>query len=711
VSGVNIVLTMTCPETASLENGRIVREDGVGAPRSPIGAARLVREPLEGPADAVLAARWLRGEQRPVALSGAWAGGGVLLASHPVALACGEDPFVALDAQPPVRVLDAGGEAVGGGWLGWLGFGLARALEPVPPSPPRPQPLPAFDLAFHDHVVRCDADGRWWFEALWTEPRAAALDERLQTWRTRLAGPLPPAHRFEAGPLRVMPPGAAGHAVAVAETVERIIAGEVFQANICLRLEGQIEGDLLDLWVRAAGPAYAAYVAGGDRAVASLSPELFLRRSGRTVLTEPVKGTAPLSADPATLAQSAKDRAENVMIVDLMRNDLGRVCEYGSIAVGELYEVRPAAGVWHLVSSVSGTLREDASTAELLRATFPPGSVTGAPKVRALRVISELEATGREVYCGAIGLCSPLSGLELNVAIRTFESRAGRLWLGAGGAVGSDSSPAGEVQEALLKARGVAATAGVAVDALAVAPGVAVDALAASVAPIVVDARPDPARGLIETVLVTDGRCVAGAAHLARLRESCAALGLTLPAGLEESIDRAAARLGSGRLRVLLDGAGAHLSTGQLPAPGAVTLRPVVLPGGLGAHKWADRALIDGLTVPGSTPLFCDLDGQVLEAGHAAVLIVEGETLIAPPLDGRLLPSLSRERTLRVAPTVGLRVASEPLTLERARAADAVLLTSALRGAHPGELPGGPPAGAAERVCEWLALGSRAAVG
>ncbi len=701
---------MTCPETATVENGRMELDDCFRATPSPIGAARLVREPLEGPADAVLAARWLRGEHRPVALSGAWAGGGVLLASHPVALACGEDPFVALDAQPPVRVLDAGGEAIGGGWLGWLGFGLARALEPVPPPPPRPQPLPAFDLAFHDHVVRCDADGRWWFEALWTEPRAAALDERLQTWRTRLAGPLPPAHRFDAGPLRVSAPGAAGHAAAIAETVERIAAGEVFQANICLRLEGQIEGDLLDLWVRAAGasnPAYAAYVASGDHAVASLSPELFLRGSGRIVLTEPIKGTAPLSADPATLRQSAKDRAENVMIVDLMRNDLGRVCEYGTVAVGELYEVRQAAGVWHLVSSVSGTLRADVPTAELLRATFPPGSVTGAPKVRALRVISELEATGREVYCGAIGLCSPLSGLELNVAIRTFESRAGRLWLGAGGAVGSDSSPSGEVQEALLKARGVAATAGVAVDALAVAPGVAVDALAAPVAPIVVDARPDPARGLIETVLVTDGRCVAGVAHLARLRESCAALGLTLPAGSEESIDRAAARLGSGRLRVLLDGAGAHLSTGQLPAPGTVTLRPVVLPGGLGAHKWADRALIDGLTVPGSTPLFCDLDGQVLEAGHAAVLIVEGETLIAPPLDGRLLPSLSRERTLRAAPTAGLRVVIEPFTLERARAADAVLLTSALRGPHPGELLGGPPATAAEPVCGRLALGTR----
>jgi len=670
---------------------------------SPIGAARLVREPLEGTVAAVLAARWLRGEPRAVALSGAWAGGGVLLASHPVAVAGNEDPFALLDAQPSVRGADAGGEAVGGGWLGWLGFGLARALEPVPPPPPRPQPLPAFDLAFHDHVVRCDANGRWWFEALWTEARADALEERLQTWRTRLAGPLPPAQPFLAGPLRVAAPGVAGHAAAVAETVERIAAGEVFQATICLRLEGPIDGDLLDLWVRAAGassPAYAAYVAGGEHAVASLSPELFLRRRGRTVFTEPIKGTVALCAEPATLAQSAKDRAENVMIVDLMRNDLGRVCEYGTVAVPELCEVRPAAGVWHLVSSVRGTLRGDAGDADLLRATFPPGSVTGAPKVRALRVISELEATGREVYCGAIGLCSPLSGLELNVAIRTFESRAGRLWLGAGGAVGSDSSPAGEVEEALVKARGVAATAGVAVDALA-------EAAAPTVARVVVDARPDPAGGVLETLLISEGACVARAAHLARLRDSCAALGLLVPAGLEESVVRAAAHRDTGRVRVVVDGAGAHLSTGPLPAPGPTTLRPVVLPGGLGAHKWADRTLIDALSAPGSTPLFCDLDGQVLEAGYAAVLIIEGDVLVAPPLDGRLLPSVSRQRTLHDARAAGLRVVLEPFTLDRARAADAVVLTSALRGPHPGALPGGPPVAAAEPVCKRCSLSSR----
>ena len=670
----------------------------------PIDPARLVREPLGTGADPALAARWLRGEPRPVALSGAWAGGGVLLSSHPAAVA--RDPFAVLDAPTPVEGGVDG--AVGGGWIGWLGFGLARELEPVPPPPPRPEPVAPFDLAFHDHVVRCDAAGRWWFEALWTDARANVLTERLRTWRARLAGPPPAERPVEAGPLRVAAPGAAGHAVAVAEAIERIAAGEVFQANICLRLDGPLDGDALDLWVRgvaASSPAYAAYVGGGDHVVASLSPELFLRRRGRTVTSSPIKGTAPIDGDPALLVQSTKDRAENVMIVDLMRNDLGRVCEYGSVTVPELFAVRPAAGVWHLVSTVRGTLRHGVGDGDLLRATFPPGSVIGAPKVRALRVISELEATAREAYCGAIGLCSPLSGLELNVAIRTFEARGDRLWLGAGGGIVSDSSPAAEVEEALAKARGASAAAGVAL---------AADAAAASPAPLAADvvlhARPDPEQGILETLLVRDGACDDGERHLMRLRDSATALGLFVPPDLPERASGAAATLGAGRLRIVIDAAGAHISTGELPAAGPSELRPVVLPGGLGAHKWADRTLVDTLSGRGATPLLCDLDGHVLEAGYAALLIVEGDVVVAPPLDGRILPSVSRRRALDDAVAAGLRVCIEPVTLQRARAADAVVLTSALRGPHPGVLAGGPAAAASEAACaRWRRVGMPAA--
>jgi para-aminobenzoate synthetase/4-amino-4-deoxychorismate lyase len=148
----------------------------------------------------------------------------------------------------------------------------------------------------------------------------------------------------------------------------------------------------------------------------------------------------------------------------LMRNDLGRVCEYGTVIAPRLPTAEPHHGLWHLVSRVHGRLRPDVTDAEVLRATFPPGSVTGAPKVQALRVIAESEQVGREVYTGAVGFASPAAGLELNVAIRTLELADGQVWLGAGGGIVSDSDPRAELDEALAKARPIAAAVGAALD-------------------------------------------------------------------------------------------------------------------------------------------------------------------------------------------------------------------------------------------------------
>src|SRR6185503_6949766 len=265
-------------------------------------------------------------------------------------------------------------------------------------------------------------------------------------------------------------------------------------------------------------------------AVCSLSPELFLRRSGRAVVTEPIKGTAPRvlaegregsRADDtrAALAASVKDRAENVMIVDLMRNDLGRVCEYGSIEVAALNEPRPAPGVWHLVSTVRGTLRRDAGDSDLLRASFPPGSVTGAPKIQAMRVIAELEAGGREAYTGAIGFASPVAGLELNVAIRTLEMNGDRIWMGAGGGIVADSIAENELEECFVKARPVIAAAGARlIEEPRVTRVAPVPALAGGAD------RPDPILGVFETILIRDGVPVDLRAHLARLARSVEAL-------------------------------------------------------------------------------------------------------------------------------------------------------------------------------------------
>jgi para-aminobenzoate synthetase/4-amino-4-deoxychorismate lyase len=676
------------------------------------GAPRVLRRPLAGTLSLADAARWLRLDRRPVVLAGAWAGGGALLTSEPVRQAPPDgDPFELLDAPPVSAGTDADAEPVGGGWFGWIGFEAAGRIEVLPPAPPRPSPVPDFDLAWHDHVIRLDPQGRWWFEALWTPDRAAALAGREAEWRRRLRG-VPPRRRspeVRSAPLAAVGSGASGHAEAVREAIERIAAGEIFQVNLCLRLETTVAGDLLEPWlegIAAAAPAYGAYIGGEEHAVASLSPELFLRRRHRHVVTRPIKGTAPIATDPEELVHSLKNRAENVMIVDLMRNDLGRVCEFGSVAVEGLCEVEPAAGVWQLVSTVSGTLRPEVGDGALLRATFPPGSVTGAPKIQALKVIHRLESTRREAYCGAIGMCSPVAGLELSVAIRTLECSGRRLWLGAGGAVMHDSTPSAEVDEALLKARGVASATGLGLAAPISTPVRPVDG------PLVDGPRPVAARGLIETVLVAGGRAVRAAEHLARLRAGAAALGLPWRPEIAGELAAAAARLGDAALRIELDSGGWRLVPRPLPESGPLTLRPVRLAGGLGALKWADRRLIDAHAGPGVAALICDLDGSVLEAAHAGVLIVEGERIVAPALDGRLLASISRAHALAAAGRGGLDVSLEPVSFERARAATALLLTSSLRGVHPGLLPGGPDPAACERWTERLrAMRDERAVG
>lgn len=217
-----------------------------------------------------------------------------------------------------------------------------------------------------------------------------------------------------------------------------------------------MSGSPLDFFAEAVTrttPARAAYLAGDWGAVASLSPELFLRRSGDDVTSSPIKGTLPLHADPALLRASVKDVAENIMIVDLVRNDLGRVADVGTVTVPELLAVHRAPGVWHLVSTVAARVPAAVPTSAVLAAAFPPASVTGTPKTRARQLLSIWEPRRRGVYCGTIGFASPIAGCELNVAIRTVEFDAhGCAVLGVGGGITADSDPVAEWQECLHKA-------------------------------------------------------------------------------------------------------------------------------------------------------------------------------------------------------------------------------------------------------------------
>ena len=430
--------------------------------------AALVRTPLSCSLSPRQVLGLMAAEPMPFALSGRWAGGGAIIGCRPLVVAGPpSDPCPVIYVLPqladsPARPVRAAGTPAR----------LGARIETLPPGPLRPIPVPEFHLAYYDHLLRLAPDGQWWFEALASPRREDELATRLREIRA-LLGTRPGAvtRGFTAPSALTLPRGAAtDHLSAVRACRERIVAGEIFQANICLRLQTEWKGSATDLFAQALGrlsPPYGAVFCTPAADVVSFSPELFLRRRGERVITAPIKGTIrrdrdPVSADAALadLITSAKDAAEHVMIVDLMRNDLGRVCGYGSIRAPRTPTAEAHPGLWHLVSRVSGQLRVGTRNGELLRATFPPGSVTGAPKVQAMHVIAELERSAREVYTGAIGFSSPVAGLELSVAIRTLELCEGRLWIGAGGGIVADSDPHGELEEALTKARPIAAAIG-----------------------------------------------------------------------------------------------------------------------------------------------------------------------------------------------------------------------------------------------------------
>ena len=650
---------------------------------------RLVRRPLNWDLTPAQVLRLVRADPHPVALFGAWAGGCDIVGSRPRLVrssASGslDDVLDGTLEAPPAPSPGAGADpAFGGGWIGYLGYSAAG--EALLPSGARR--LPAWWFGWYDHVLRRDrATGEWFFEALCTDD----LEERFDDLTRRASAPPPDFGDYDCGVFRLVP-SPAEHRAAVRRTVEYIGQGDIFQANICLRAEASFRGDPLDAFCRAAAalaPPYAAFLTVPGGAVASLSPELFLRRAGAAVESKPIKGTAPrdpvdrerADAQRADLERSAKNRAENVMIVDLVRNDLSRVCVPGSVTVPSLLGAEPHPGVWHLASTVRGTLAPGATDGDLIRAAFPPGSVTGAPKVRALEVVDELEATPREVYTGAIGYRSPVAGLELNVAIRTFEFAAGRVWLGAGGGIVADSDDAAEYAECLAKATPLLTALGARLDTAAAGPPA--------------DLAPRPTAGVFTSLAVTGGRTRGLAAHLDRLAASVSRLyQKDLPASLPDSLARCLAQEPTGRLRITVRPVGGPLqATVEVvpltPPPDAVTLRPVTVPGGIGAHKYKDRRLLADLTRqaspgPAEQLLLTDDTGELLETDRANLFAVADGVLLTPPADGRLLPGTTRAAIIQAAHDTGIKVGFKPLTLDQLQTATEVFVTNAVAGLLP----------------------------
>ncbi len=381
-----------------------------------------------------------------------------------------------------------------GGAVGYLAYDLGRAVERLPELAADDHGLPDCHLGFYDRGLVIDhATDRLYLCAVPAGPDGLIAERRQAEERLdALEAAIERLAADASTPAAAVPPpaergwnfDAAGYCRAVERVQDHIAAGDVYQVNISQRLRIRWDGDPLALYLRLrrVNPApYSAYLRFPEAAILSASPELFLRLEGGRVVTRPIKGTRPRHPDPALdqalrreLVESVKDRAELLMIVDLERNDLGKVCLPGSVQVPELYTVESHPGVHHLVSAVTGRLAPGRGVADLLRATFPGGSITGAPKVRAMEIIEELEPVRRGVYTGAIGCLSFDGSLVLNVAIRTFVHRRGWLTLHAGGGVVADSIPEMEYMETLHKAAGLLRALGIGEEASVVPEGVAV---------------------------------------------------------------------------------------------------------------------------------------------------------------------------------------------------------------------------------------------
>jgi para-aminobenzoate synthetase component 1 len=375
-----------------------------------------------------------------------------------------------------------------GGAAGLFSYGLSRCLERLPPPAIDDFGAPVCAIGFYDWVLAFDHVRRrsWLISTGLPEIdpscRRHRAESRLAEVKRWLASNvsrhsnrptrqhLPLSALAPAEPVAGLPGlfsnlGRRAYLDRIGRILEYIRAGDCFQVNFAQRLLYPWRSTPVDLYgrLRQASPApFSAYFDAGDFVIASASPERFLRLQNARVTTRPIKGTRPRGRTRTEdaclideLRTSAKDRAENIMIVDLLRNDLGRVCRYGSVRVDSACHVETYAQVHHLVSQVRGRLRPGLTPIDLLRATFPGGSVTGAPKIRAMEIIAELEPTARGPYCGCLGYVGFDGTLDTNILIRTFTVGKGWVQFPVGGGIVADSNPIQEYQETWHKAAGL----------------------------------------------------------------------------------------------------------------------------------------------------------------------------------------------------------------------------------------------------------------
>ena len=362
-----------------------------------------------------------------------------------------------------------------GGAVGYLAYELAHLLERLPSTADDDLALPEMVIGFYDWVIARDhmTDATWLVSTGLPEATRDKAEERLRSIQRSLnqarLRPCPPARTCRPEGLRSN--FSRGRYLNAVDAVKDYIAGgDAYQVNISQRFEGPQPCDPWELYLRLrqVNPApFASYLQFPEVAVLSASPEEYLLVEDGTVQTRPMKGTRPRGRSPqedrrmaAELMSSEKERAENVMIVDLMRNDLGRVCTPGSIQVPELFTLETHPNVFQMTSTVRGRTRPGIDAVDVLTACFPGGSVTGAPKIRAMEIIDELEPTQRSVYCGAIGYIGFDGSMLTSVPIRIILAKGRRVYFQTGAGIVADSDPQAEYEETLHKAKGSLAALG-----------------------------------------------------------------------------------------------------------------------------------------------------------------------------------------------------------------------------------------------------------
>ena len=372
-----------------------------------------------------------------------------------------DDPFSLVD-QAVARLTPAVGELpFAGGAIGYFGYDLGRRIERLPAIARRDIDLPDMAIGIYDHAIVVDHQQQ---TAGLLAPGDTAIAHLMRAAWLAQSPVTPPAFATSFEVISPVRPelSFAQYGEAWRRIKRYIEDGDVYQVNLAQRFSATVRGASWDAYqrLRNVNPApYSAYFAVPGGAVLSSSPERFIKVARGLVETKPIKGTRPRSPEPAAdarlaaeLLASLKDRAENVMIVDLLRNDLGKVCRTGSVKVTHLCAVESFTKVHHLVSTVEGVVRPGISAAQVLRACFPGGSITGAPKIRAMEIIEELEPQRRGIYCGALGYLSSDGQMDTNIAIRTLAQVQDRLYCWAGGGIVHDSELDAEYAESLAKA-------------------------------------------------------------------------------------------------------------------------------------------------------------------------------------------------------------------------------------------------------------------